>query len=443
MLLQIKAKLHAKFTQDRFLKNVTVLVGGNIAAQMIVICASPLLTRLYTPDEFGYLGLFISLLALLASISSLQYESTITLPKDDLDGANIVLLCFVTLLGVVLLTAGSLLIFTEQIAELFQVEAIKNYLFLLPISLLALGGNNILNSWATRKKNYGLISTTKITQGINMTLVQVIGGMVIKGPLGLMIGDVIGRAGGNARFIRSTYREDWQIFKQIKWKKIMKMAKRYKKFPIYSSPATLFRQVSLELPFLVLTGIYGPSIGGGFILVQRVLGLPLFLIGLSIGNVYLSDASKLVHINPDQIKKLFWSTFQKLFIIIAPLLFIIIIFGPTMFTFIFGNDWTISSSYLPILAIMYSFQFLSAPLGVTLYVLERNDLQILREIIRVVLIGGALILAYIFSYTPFQAIIAISVAGSIGFILYGIFSIVAIHQYLQQQGIPVKGETPI
>ena len=75
-----------------FSKNLITLLSGTTIAQAITLLLSPVLTRLYTPHEFGVIGTFLSIVAAIALIISLRYEIAIVLPKKEENAINLVAL---------------------------------------------------------------------------------------------------------------------------------------------------------------------------------------------------------------------------------------------------------------------------------------------------------------------------------------------------------------
>lgn len=429
MISILKRKIHLIFQNRKFAKSVFVLASGNVIAQGIMLVATPILSRIYSPAEFGHLAIFVSMLAIIASIGSLQYDSTITLPKNQMDSANLVFLSFLVLVLVSLFSGVLLWLFQDGIAEIFHAKSIKNYFFLLPFSLLAIGGNNILNSWAIRKGQYTIMSGIKVIQSCWMVITQVIGGLWMNGPLPLLIGDVLGRAGGNSQFILRIFREDRSTFKQVRLDQMWKLAKRYRKFPLYSNMSVLVKQLALEIPVLMLMATYGPSLVGLFVIVQRILSMPLFIIGTSIGNVYLSESSLQLHQNPTALKGLFWKTMQNLVMIIVPILIIMVLLGPALFPIVFGEEWAKAGKFLPILSCMYLFQFIVIPLESTLSFLERHDLIVVRELTRFTFIFTALLISNWINASPLLAMTFLSAAGSLSFIIHGLLLWLSIYQF--------------
>ncbi|MCI0564861.1 MAG: hypothetical protein MN733_40865, partial [Nitrososphaera sp.] len=84
-----------------FLKNVAMLGGAKGISQGIVLAASPLLTRLYSPEDFGVFAVFGVFIGLLGGLSCMRYEHALPLARGEVEAANILALCG-TVLGVLL-----------------------------------------------------------------------------------------------------------------------------------------------------------------------------------------------------------------------------------------------------------------------------------------------------------------------------------------------------
>src|SRR5688572_21522949 len=64
-------------------KNASKLIGGATIGQLALVLASPALTRLYSPSEFGAFATYVAVLSLAAIISSLRLDIAITLARTD------------------------------------------------------------------------------------------------------------------------------------------------------------------------------------------------------------------------------------------------------------------------------------------------------------------------------------------------------------------------
>ena len=141
------------FIRNSNVRNFAKLFSANVVAQVIGLVVYPILTRMYAPEDFGVLNLFLSISGVLVIFSTAEYYNAIVLPKDRKEGLNVVYVCISILLFVVLLTSLSV-IFAADIARLFDVPALAKYYWMMPILVLVSGGWNILNYWYIKNDNF-------------------------------------------------------------------------------------------------------------------------------------------------------------------------------------------------------------------------------------------------------------------------------------------------
>ena len=79
---KLKETARRLLPRNRFARSVSVLVGGTAAGQIIVMAASPILTRLYSPEDFGLLSVYAGLLGILGVIASLRYQLATPLERS-------------------------------------------------------------------------------------------------------------------------------------------------------------------------------------------------------------------------------------------------------------------------------------------------------------------------------------------------------------------------
>ena len=173
-----------------------LLAGGTVIGQGMGILAAPLLTRLYSPTDFGVLVIYSSFLGILGAVTSLRYEWAIPLPKHDADAATLVALSgFALIISTALIAVGVVFFGETLFSRLNEVHAIA-YRWLIPIGAFAVGMYQILNYWAIRYRHFKSVAKTKISQGVSMSITQLTLGYFSLGPLGLLLGDIVGRAMG-------------------------------------------------------------------------------------------------------------------------------------------------------------------------------------------------------------------------------------------------------
>lgn len=412
-----------------FFRHVLVLVTGTTLAQLIAVVASPILTRLYSPKEFGLLTVYMAILFIFALLGSLQYENALPLPEEDEPAACLLVLSFLILTAMCLLSGLLLWVFRKMLINNLHVSDLAGFLWLIPFSLLGVGTYNILSSWSVRRKTFRRIAHTKVTQSLGMVGTMLTGGFLGLGLIGLLLGDVMGRMGGSGRLAFLFVKEERSLMKKVTPRGIIEAAVRYKKFPQLSVGSSLMRELCEQTPALFLSMAYGPWVVGLFMLVQRVLGMPLSLIGYSVGSVFTAEAMEHIQKNNNaQVMVLYWQTVKHLFLIALPVLALLAVCAGVLVPFVFGPQWREAGFYLRILCPMYLFQFIAIPVSSTLYVLERQDLQFIREAVRSALLVSVMIVVMAADLSSSFAFILLSGAGSVSFLLYGLASWLAIKQ---------------
>ena len=132
LLDRVNAKLNA---QGGFLKAVSILVGGTAFAQGIAILALPILTRLYTPEEFSLLAIYTSLLLTLSAASCLRFEIAIPIPKSDSEAIHLVLLAVLSNFIISLLIGLIIWVFHSEIILILKQPTFTSLIWLVPLGV--------------------------------------------------------------------------------------------------------------------------------------------------------------------------------------------------------------------------------------------------------------------------------------------------------------------
>lgn len=353
---------------NKFVRNVSVLTGGTTIGQAVLIAASPVLTRLYTPEDFGLLAVFSSLLLTIGVVANLRYQHAIPLPKTEIAAIHILVLCFFVAVSMVTFVAIILLFTGIPIAESLNTPALIPHLWLLPIGILVIGIYQVFNFWAVRTQAFSDIAITKLFQPIAMTGIQLTASPL--GAVALLIGQVAGQGAGAGTLARRTLRGKGPLLRRVRFNRVLWAAKRYKKFPLYSSWEAIFNRAGTHLPPLMLAALFNPSIAGIYLLAHRVLDAPLKLIGESIGRVFLSQApdawrdgslGALVYLVHSQLANF----------ALAPML-VVAITGPDIFVLVFGSQWGASGQLARLMTPWIYLLFLTAPLSILFSTLEKQ-----------------------------------------------------------------------
>jgi O-antigen/teichoic acid export membrane protein len=412
-----------------FFRGALLIVVGTGAAQLINVLSQPIVTRLYTPSDFGVLSVATSILSVLVSITCLRYEFAIPLPADNVEAANLVGLSLIVNAGMALLTVLAVLLFGDWILGLFHAEVLGPYILLFALAQFGGGVTSTFINWAVRAKDYSGIAVNQLYQSITLVAVQIGLGIVRFGAPGLVLGAVAGNIAGSSRLARASYRAEPAAFRKISVEGMRTVASRYRRFPIYSSGSALLGSIGLRAPLLLLVGFYGTEVGGQYALAERLLYLPLTLVAGGVGHVFIAQAARLAREEGDALRKLFIRTTAILAGLALGPSILIAILSPILFAPIFGTQWDESGRFVATLVPMFYLAFVVTSTGDILYILERQRLHLVREILRLSGLGGSVLIAALLHLSPSTSIVVLSVGGCITYVLYGVISWRAITEH--------------
>ena len=366
MITSLKRLLEGVLPTNLFDRGVVVLASGTFGAQGILLLAAPILTRFYSPEDFGLLAIYSSILSLIVSISSLSYQLAIPISQDDEEAANIVMLSLLLVCMTALLTLLVMLDLNGQIAEFLNITKFADYLFLLPIGVLLAGFYQVFNYWNTRNKNFGDITKTRISQSLTSVVVQICGFKF--GVVSLLLGQISGQSAGTARLSRIALLSS--EFKHISWKGVANAASRYRRFPIFSTAGAALNTAGVFLPTIFIITFFGPAAAGLYALANRVLAAPIQAVGGAVSKTFFSYAKDANE--TEQIGQLVGGIYRKLIYVIFLPMFIISMVGPNAFGFVFGDKWMPSGELVRYMALWIGLQFVTSPLTVVFFVNERQ-----------------------------------------------------------------------
>lgn len=379
--------------QSRYARNVITLMTGTGLAQAIPIAISPILTRLYTPEDFGIFAMFMAIASIASVLVTGRYELAIMLPKSDRDAFHIVALSVALSFLISAFLLLLVVVFNSQITSLLGTPEISNWLYWGPVSTLLMGIYTSLNYWSNRKSQYRRLAISRVVQTASSSVQQLAAGLMKSGPLGLVGGQLTGQLLATSVMATLIYREDNTHIKKIHLNRLLVVGKKYINYPKFMIPGQLMNIISDSLPLFLLSTLFSPAIGGFYSLSQRVLIAPTVLIGGAIGDVYRSDASKMYRENGNCLF-IYNKTFIRLCLISVIFVSPVFFYGDVIFGFVFGENWREAGEIASIVSIMILFQSISSPLSHTVLFANLQKIDLIWQFSRLVLGCIALLAGY-------------------------------------------------
>lgn len=393
------------FPNGAFLKGVSALASGTVGAQLVTVLASPLLTRFYTPEDFGVLAVFIALLGVLSVVSSVRYELAIPLARTAAEALNILVLA-VSINIVCSLAIGLLLLgLHENILRLLDVPLLAPYLWVLPIGVILVGTYRALTFWAVREKTFSVIAQTKLTQAILSVGTQLAVGVAHGGPLGLVTGQVISQSAGMMVLGRRLFERFGDFKRFIRRRRLAASAIRHARFPKFDLAAAAINTTAANLPQFLLAALFAPAVAGYYLLAWRVVSMPVAVLGQAVGHALYANAREAA--GKGCLFGFVWRIAGILALLMVVPLTALFAWGEQLFLLIFGPDWGTAGCYAGWLIVGAAVQFIYSP--ISLMLLATNSQHVNLAIQMIILVGklGAIFFGYL-NGDPFKAVIMLS-----------------------------------
>lgn len=403
--------------KSEFSRNVLTLMTGTTIAQAIPIAISPILTRIYTPEDFGMFALYMSLASILSIMATGRYELAIMLPKKDEDAINIVALSILISFFVSFITLLIIYIFNTQITKLLGNPEIANWLYFIPLTVLLTGIYQSFNYWSNRKKQYKRLATSRVLQSATTSTSNLGMGFSGFGSSGLILGGVLGQSIATVILGKMIWREDKDRLYVIKRLKIVALLKKYIKFPKINMFHAFLNELKNPIINIILMKLYSSAILGQFYMINKILLLPSSLIGSSISQILYKDITT-KHNNKEDYSKDILFMMMKLFSFASIPFFIIIFFGEEIFVFVFGNNWIIAGELSSSFSLYILFHFVASPISIVPLIVDKQKTAFYWNLVGAILYIGLFLIGYNILYELSSVLILLSTVMSIYFIFY-------------------------
>lgn len=325
-------------------RNFAKLLSANVVAQVIGLVVYPILTRIYAPEDFGLLNLFLSIGNILVVLAIADYYYAIVLPKQEKHAVALTHISLL-LLGLTTVFVACSVLFSTPISLLFKSPKLADYYYLMPLYVLSIGAWNVLNYWYIRTKNFGRISMYQVSQSVLSASGKIGFGYmgVLQG--GMIYAIVIAPIVSLIASIFLSARKTFAPLRNLSWQQIWKSGKEYKNFPLFVLPRSFINVFAGQLPVLLLTPFFGAKYVG-LLSMAILLGFtPIGTVSRAIYQVLYQHTTERVHAS-ERIGNVFWRFVGYTSTLILPLFVALYFILPTITAWLLGEEWRVVGEYI-------------------------------------------------------------------------------------------------
>lgn len=349
----------------------SVVVVGSAAAlgQGALILASPVLARMYDPESFGLLSVYSAVLSVLLAASSLRFDLAIPIASEDGEAIDLLLFSIIIALVSSVVVGLIMVLWGDQIATILGVGQVAQFVWLLPIALLVASVSQSIASWAVYRRTFPALGRMRAIQGLTQAAAQVVLGILRVGPAGLVVGDVIGRVVGTEQLVRPLLTSLRGTHATASG--IVRHARPHWPFARIMTMASLLNALSLQVPFLMIPGLFSLDSSGQYFLAYRVLVLPASLVGAGVSQVFFGEASHRRD-DPQRLHDIALNVAVSLMVFAIPTYTIVMVAGPDLIRLLFGPQWEEAGVYAQIMAPGLILWSVASPISTLLLVGRRE-----------------------------------------------------------------------
>lgn len=365
-------------------KSVFAVLTGTGGAQLIALLFTPLLTRLYSPEAFGHLGVFLALAAVLVPIAALTLPMAIVLCKTTHEAKITTNLALRTALLNSLLFLVMIFLSFNYLVDILNAGESAHYLYWLPLLVFFSALLQLSENWVIKLSFFKLKAKVSILHAFIINGLKLLLGLWLPSAAMLIFIAIINPLLNVLLLFtpikNSVFSKTKMSFQLNRRWKIMLYKHRY--FPLFQAPQALLNALSQSAPVIMIAAFFGPVAAGFYTFSRSILAIPIILIGKAMGDVFYGRI--VLQINErryNAVKKLFIQATLLLMVIGLVPLSIVLVYGPELFAFFFGEHWFQAGIYAQYLSLWTFFILINAPSLKLITALKRQKSALIINVI--------------------------------------------------------------
>ncbi len=332
------------------LRATLTLMAGGALAQLLPLLLGPLLTRLYTPSQFGLYHLFAAVAANVAVVACARYEHALPLARDDGEARALMALCRWILLVAIGLSAIGAAAWGLSIGALWPLW--------LPAAVGAFGGLSLATLAAVRAQRFAALAASRVLQQGGGAALQAAAGATGAGLWGLIVAP-IAAALAAAAWLRPRLGPGASVSRAA----LAAVAQRHRDFPLLNTPHAFLGALQDTLAVVLVAAWQGPAAAGFWGLALRYLKAPATLVGGAVSQA-LYPALAARGAPTVQGRSAVRRVMRTLALLALPLVLALWLFAPAAFAAAFGARWYEAGELARALALYIGLHFVASPLSV-------------------------------------------------------------------------------
>jgi O-antigen/teichoic acid export membrane protein len=408
-----KARENRRFSSHW--RDVVWQLSGTSLAQLVGIAGIPVLTRLYTPEDFAVQSLFLQVVTYATALVTWRYEYFVQLPKSDDDVRALNRLVLMLGCFTVLVSTPLLWMFRDVVAAQLGNSDVASWLILAPMTAVLFSWSVAIQNNAQRRGDFKTSGLSELIGKLAYVSTGIVGALAHLGAAGLVITSGASAIGKGAFGIwRQPARGRGTL--QVEVGAVLRVRSRYGRLATSTVLAHVLSTSAIALPQVAMARLYGADILGQFALVMATIFLPTGLIGVAVGHVYYQRAAR-TWAEGAPFVTLWREMALKLLMMGVPVYALVALLSGVAYPFVFGDQWDVAGGFATWMAAAAFVSFVSTPMDRTCLIVGAGSYLVLWSVCRLVLTVVVVWLATALEFSPSNFVMAIAVQMCVALIV--------------------------
>lgn len=312
-----------------------------LAASVLSIIITPILTRIYSPGDYGLFSVFSIIITNYLALSSLGYSEAMMIVKSKREFFQ---LFWLSICLVVITTVLFYFAINTFLTELIDID-IEQITSLWPVVIFCMitwGFLVIFQKISIHLNNFRVSSQIGLSHVVSNKALAVLFGS-FKISIGLIYAEFLSK-GISLILHVVVYSKFLKLsLSQFSFPKLWKMLVLYRNYPIYVLSSKYLKTIGGQLPLVVIPYFFDLETLGHFALVVGLVNIPIRLFGYSMSTVFLRKIRDLETVETFSISQ---RIFRTVSILLIPIFFLALS-AKYWFPFLLGEKWVIAAELAP------------------------------------------------------------------------------------------------
>lgn len=310
-------------------KTIGKQLSYGLIAQIITFSITPIITRLYSPEEFGVFNNIVLWAGFLLPIIALSLPTAIVLQKSNVMTMRATRAC----ITISLIVSVSILLIITLLSNSISVTLFYHLLYSTLLAII-LNGNDIFAYALIRCGKLRTRGIILLIQALIIGLLKIVLGLSIPTYSALVLATILGYVFCFLLF----YKDSAAVIKKLRIKDSKFFIQKHKEIVMFRMPQNVVTAANQLIPVFLITYYFGAVFAGLYALSRTVIVMPFTVLGRAVQDVlyprYTTLVQKDKNISHEVIKVVIFSLALSALPII-----VLWLYGIEIFQIIFGEKW--------------------------------------------------------------------------------------------------------